>query len=417
MRLNTRGQVAAGVGSGGVSIDGVVIGLGGSAAWFTDDEVVYGAVRGGREWKVCVYHTGTKQTRDVAPGGANEVRGGGGRWARWLGNATGLTDSTGLSLPMAGLHDVGPDGVLYYKPNRAADNGIIARYLDGREVVVSATSIPLSLRGVQGGCVWTDERLKVHAWNLPQPVTSLPVFTPRAACVNGEWWLAYGDGTRILAQPFAKPEGYIVANFGNTFDLDCIALNGTLRVVYATTQGEQPGQYGLLDLDRSRPRVNLTVAPPPPPQRPSPRPPPEPPPVSIPNHLDVVREARERYADESGPERAGLICNYVAWKLREEGAGTFYKPSGGNWNQRSMDAIIFKPNGETFDILGDAEGDANPQWVRTKPSGFGDPAKWRAATDPDGLTAPPPPPPPSDDSVKETLIAIRDRLDALLAKL
>jgi hypothetical protein len=156
------------------------------------------------------------------------------------------------------------------------------------------------------------------------------------------------------------------------------------------------------------------TTPSPPASQPSPEGPPS---ASIPNHLDVVKEARERYADKSGPERAGLICNYVAWTLREEGAGTFYKPSGGNWNQRSMDAIIFKPNGETFDILGDAEGDANPQWVRTKPSGFGDPAKWRAATDPDGLTAPPPPPPPSDDSVKETLIAIRDRLDALLAKL
>jgi hypothetical protein len=424
MRLNTRGQVAAGVGSGAVSIDGVVIGLGGSPAWLTDDEIVYGRTLNGREDAVAIYDTRTRAGRVAAPGGANDVKAGGGMWARWLGDGkTGLTTSTGFGAPKAGLLEVGPDGVLYYVPDRQSDRGIVARYPDGREVVVTTGPTALSLRGVVGGCVWVGPDLRAHVWNLPQPVTptGLGVYGPRAGNVNGEWWLVYGDGLRILAQPFAKPEGYIVASFGNTFDLDCVVLNGKLHIAYATTQGEQPGQYHSVELDLSRPRVTLSTSrptqPPAPPQLPK-----EPPDVtiSIPNHLDVVKEARARYADKSGPERAGLICNCVAWKLRNEGAGTFYKPSGDNWNQRSMDVIIYKPNGETFDILSDAEGDANPQWARTKPSGVGDPAKWRAATDPSGLTAPPtppPPPPPDDDSVREALIAIRDRLDALLAKL
>ena len=259
MRVNTRGQVAAGVGSDFVSIDGVVVGRGGSPAWLTDDEIVYGRTVNGKEDAVVAHKNGA-QPRVVAPGGANEVKAGGGRWARYLADGrTGLTDSTGFSNPQAGLHDVGPDGVLYYKPNR--ERGIVARYLDGREVVISTSAQPLSVRGVPGGCLWVEGDLKVRTWKLPQPVTpaGLSAYSPRAALIGGEWWLAYGDGLRILAQPFSRPEGYVVADFGNTFDLDCVALNDKLRVAYATTQGEQPSQYGVVDLDLTKPRVALSV--------------------------------------------------------------------------------------------------------------------------------------------------------------
>lgn len=131
---------------------------------------------------------------------------------------------------------------------------------------------------------------------------------------------------------------------------------------------------------------------------------PEEPPVTIPNHVDVVKKWRAVYKDLAGPERAGRIVNAVAWDLRGEGAGTFFKDAGDNWNHRSMDVIIYKPGGETFDILGDAEGNANPGWARTKPTGFGAISKWRAAVEPElGPPEPPPPPPPPSDEVGEML--------------
>jgi hypothetical protein len=106
--------------------------------------------------------------------------------------------------------------------------------------------------------------------------------------------------------------------------------------------------------------------------------------------LEVVKRARAKYDHLEGEERAYHIVNQVAWDLKADGAslpqagqaGTFYKPSGANYNERSIDVIIYKPGGETYDILADAEGVAKPQWTRTKPSGFGDVSKWRAAVPP-----------------------------------
>ena len=81
--------------------------------------------------------------------------------------------------------------------------------------------------------------------------------------------------------------------------------------------------------------------------------------ATIPNHLDVVKAARARYDSLTGPERAHRIVNAVAWKLRDEGAGLFLKTGGTRFADRSLDVIIFK-GGETFDVLRDAEGKAEP---------------------------------------------------------
>lgn len=150
-------------------------------------------------------------------------------------------------------------------------------------------------------------------------------------------------------------------------------------------------------------------------------------PPTIPNHLDVVKAARARFAALSGPERAHRIVNAVAWELREDGAGLLFKSAGTRFADRALDIIIFK-DGPTFDVLGDAEGKAEPAWARTQPTGMGDPARWRAPVDPDpvdpdavvdtntntnttnNVTA------TSPDLVAE-IKAIRSSLDALIAKL
>jgi hypothetical protein len=141
--------------------------------------------------------------------------------------------------------------------------------------------------------------------------------------------------------------------------------------------------------------------------------------ATIPNHIDVVKAARARYAALAGPERAHRIVNAVAWELRDEGAGLFLKTGGTRFADRSIDVIIFK-GGETFDVLKDAEGKAEPSWSRTRPTGMGDPGKWRAAVDPgpvsDGASAPLEPSNPALDVTAE-IKAIRGALDALIARL
>lgn len=261
LRLNTSGDVVAGVGGLHVSINNKPIGQGGAAAWRTDTEVVYGAVRDTREWKVLGYQTQTKVTSELADLGASDLYAGGGVWARYLADRgkTGLTASTGFSCSSCGLLEVGPDGVIYYNTDR--DHGILARYPDGRTItlVPSSQRTARALRGVPGGAIWSTDNLRAAVWNLPQPVTAPgeDVFNPRAMQVKGEWWIVYGTQTRILAHPFSTPVGYVVADLGNTFGMDAIAWPGGIRVAYSTTQGEQPGDVRFIDLDISRPRLPL----------------------------------------------------------------------------------------------------------------------------------------------------------------
>jgi hypothetical protein len=155
--------------------------------------------------------------------------------------------------------------------------------------------------------------------------------------------------------------------------------------------------------------------------------------VAIPNHKDTVTAARKAYAGlPAGRLRAYCIVNRTAWDLRLDGVGLFYKTGDNGYAGRSSDVVIYKPRGETFDILGDAEGAAVPQWGRTKPTGFGDVAMWRAPQDPAtvtvcGAVAPPPDPDPTptpdltprvealERQVSALLVAVRDLQAALAA--
>jgi hypothetical protein len=119
--------------------------------------------------------------------------------------------------------------------------------------------------------------------------------------------------------------------------------------------------------------------------------------VSIPNLKYLVTEARAKYAHLSGEERAYRVVNQVAWDARQREnlrAGLFYKPSGTNYAERSLDVVMILPGGETFDVLEDAEGKAEAKWSPTRPTGKGDVLKWRAPVDPKLLEPPPPVVPP-----------------------
>ena len=189
-----------------------------------------------------------------------------------------------------------------------------------------------------------------------------------------------------------------------------------MLVAWSRTEGESVESLHLKTLSLSAPRVDVSKLG----GTPEPPEPPEPPmSTPIPNHLNVVKAQRLKYAGLSGNERAGTIVNGTAWELRDEGAGTFFKDSGTNFEDRSIDVLIYKHRdgdpagkGATFDILGDAEGKANPQWSRTSPSGYGEADKWRAATDPGNTPVPPEPVPPDPDNIKARLQDVQRQLTA-----
>ncbi len=147
-----------------------------------------------------------------------------------------------------------------------------------------------------------------------------------------------------------------------------------------------------------------SVQPPPPPPPPEPEPVPE-------NHLAEVKKARDEFASmPPGTERAWRVINRAALLIGGD-YGLFAKPSGTNYNGYSIDILIRKGTGETFDCLKDAEGAAVPAWGPTQPTGHGDVSKWRPPVADSGGPNPPPPPPPPSTGYDDT--ELRKRIDAL----
>jgi hypothetical protein len=210
---------------------------------------------------------------------------------------------------------------------------------------------------------------------------------------------------------------------GDSFEPYVVTVAGGFAVASRTSQGATVA-FVTLPLPKHEPKAGTVPTPPPQP---------EPEPESVPapkTRIDVVKRNRQKYDKEpKGNRRAFLITNATAWDLRSEGAGLFAKPSGNNYNRYSTDCIIFK-SGYMLDVLGDGEGDADPQWNFTGPdgaSGKADVSKWRNPLDPAIFepeptptpqpTPTPEPEPPASINVKSELTAIRDRINVLLGQL
>jgi hypothetical protein len=148
--------------------------------------------------------------------------------------------------------------------------------------------------------------------------------------------------------------------------------------------------------------------------------------MSIQSRLETVKAARQRYDHLAGVARAQAICAFVVWEHRAEGWGRFNKRDG----TLSADVIALKVAGETqvhtFDILGDSENAARPQFGPTEPTGRGDLARWVEPVRPFDVPEPPVPVPvpvpvpqptaPLDiAALQAEVAALRSRLDALAA--
>lgn len=129
----------------------------------------------------------------------------------------------------------------------------------------------------------------------------------------------------------------------------------------------------------------------------------------MPDHLAYVRQAREEYDHVPASVERGWLVTNRACELCGENFGLLSKPSGTNWNGYSIDCLM-RATGETWDVLGDAEGIARPQWTRTTPTGMTAPSKWR----PHVATTPPPTEPPPEPS-PDDLEARVTRLEQFMA--
>ena len=301
--LNARGQVAAGVGNGIVSIDRQIVDTSaGGVRWESDDVIVYQHCTD--RCRLIRFDTRTGARTLAADRGASVIAAGGGVWAAWLGDGvTGLFTSTGLNLPAAGLVAVGPDGSIAYKPQHQSHGPYLIQPPTGAAFHLS--DVPIYDVQLLGGrrVLWMENgALKVTG--IPVPRTLNPnagIWGPKAVEILNEWWLLYtsGEAGGLVLHPFGQTVGYLVNRGGTGFGADVTWLGGTrVRVAWSVTEGELPGDVRTLDLDVARdPRVDLTapiVTPPPPP--------PPPPPVTcgeIPARgQDVLRQLAAKFPDE-----------------------------------------------------------------------------------------------------------------------
>ena len=140
--------------------------------------------------------------------------------------------------------------------------------------------------------------------------------------------------------------------------------------------------------------------------------------------LETVQAARHRYDHLSGIARAHAVCAFVVWEHRAEGWGRFKKGDG----TLSADVIALKLPGEatvhTFDVLGDSEKAATPQFGPTQPTGRGELARWVAPVRPFDVPEPPPvavtehttAAPQDLAALQAEVAALRSQLDALAAR-
>lgn len=431
MRLTRDGRAALGVGDGQVSVAAslqaglapafevaaTVLGAGGGTCWLTDDRVLYQRRNStGSNYHLESCLTDGSLVEFVAGTGANELRAGHGAWAAW--NSTGLFCSSGFARAEAGLLDVSSDGVLAYCPDRSTGLGAILRDLtDDSDVRAVPECRASGVRLVGSMLVWTQAgAVRADHDGDPAPpvvVEGVVPYAPVPVLARGwrrtTWWLvaqhvwidAGVEHRRLVLHPWDSTTGYVVHEGGAYYSPDAVCLTeDVVRVAWCATPGEGPTSLRVRDLTLTAPRVRLDrVSTPEPPTMPE-----------QPNHLDLVRQARAEHDTlPPGDERGWRITNRTVYLCNQRETalglpanfGLLAKTSGTNYTGYSLDCVM-RRTGETWDVLGDAEGAAKAQWTRTTPTGMTDPAKWRAYVPvalPHPPTEPPtePPQPPATD--------------------
>ena len=322
-KLNSRGDVLAGVGDGIVSINGVAVAeRAGGACWLDDDTVLYQQITSD-PWThqeesayLAAYHVPTRVvTRVAGPPGASRLVAGGGRWAAFLADGhTGVYGSVG-SHPAATVQAAGPDGTIALGDEYQAGTGLTLYAPDGRVThVETRDAYSVTVLGPDRA-VWVEGNA-FRALNVPVPQQVGGAWNPVYILLAGEPWVVYWTQPDprwpstlmgLVAHPASDPaRGYILeTNEYACYNVDAVALSRAIRVAWSRTQGERPDDIVVMDIDPAAPRVPLVGLPPvvvPPPVEP-------PPPVETPHvepmprplHLAAYFDVSQQYGDTPGP--------------------------------------------------------------------------------------------------------------------
>lgn len=250
--LNSRGDIAHGVGGSPASLNNVKVAFGGVGGWLDDDHLVF--ANGDDGWIVSTYNRLTGKVARLGSTSANHMFAGGGHAAWWFGSnddTRGLWATTGFRAPDAGLLGMGPDAALCFKPLYQSNGPTLVREHNGSEWrVTDGHADSISLHG-QGRAVWF-ERMQVFARQLPPPrvVTTGGIWKVSAAEAGGAWWIAYYSGAHgIVLHPFDSLTGFSVLPRGDGWHTIRAISADVIRVAVATHEGEHPGQIWVRDYD------------------------------------------------------------------------------------------------------------------------------------------------------------------------
>ncbi len=255
-RLNSLGSTVMGIAGSQASIDGAtpagLVGILGNADWF-DATTVFG-----QDGSDCqFYDTGTDTQSLAVAGGANETWAGGGVWQRWLGGS-GVLESNGLTLPMAGAATVDRAGTSAVIIDRANGFGIRTYNAAGTALTsISAMPTVLEFTRCRDNVVsYIDDA----GWHLVNATTGavLP-FAARTAEVN--FMTTATSGTRrmvlerdatdqLTLRQATAAQGFLIATGANLFNPDLVFLTSTtVRVAYSTGAGELASELVLWDIN------------------------------------------------------------------------------------------------------------------------------------------------------------------------
>lgn len=350
------------------------------------------------------------------PRGANAMAGGGGKW---------LADGAGYvygSIPDwygAALIGVAPDGTIAYYPNAQTGVGLVIVDPDG-QVHAYADQIAKPAPQVVSAGVVIWERGAVGRDPLRPARTDAQGI--QLVTVDGEDWLVYwAEPLGLVAQRDGATDGYLLGR--DTWHYHARNVGGLLRVVWSVTDGEGPNDSRARIVNRTAPRVPLTVVGPPidPPLPPLPPHPPLPPKdptmPTAPNKFSVVQAvfAAHPEIDTRVDVVRGRITDYVVVALGGVPWGRKDRDKDPNNNNNSDDALCYRLSDgrfEIYDIINGGDGSA--AWDYKGTFADGENGYFREVP---GVTDPPVPPLPPGPGTSTPGAQIDVEIAALLKRI
>lgn len=283
MDINSRGDIAHGIGGGQASVNNVAFSRGAVLGWKDDDTVAF--VDGTNDaWIVSTYHV-PSQVKTVVEfptqagplklrmkptvsayrrsfrrspyqvaSSANSGYAGGGHLAAWLGGSgplAGLMSSTGFRRPSAGLLGMSRDAAIVYKPEYQSGGPTHVHELDGTDWKLMDGS-PGFVHAIGGKRILLTGDMILMSVNLPTPVfdNTGGLWKGLVAEAGGRIWVSYFSGARgIVLHPIDSFDGYSHLAKGDGWHHMREIAPGIIRIATATTEGEQAGQIWVRDYD------------------------------------------------------------------------------------------------------------------------------------------------------------------------